>query len=215
MFQDRKDAGEQLGRALEKFRDKGVLILAVPRGGVEVAAQAARHLNTDFSLLMARKLPYPSNPEAGFGAVAEDGSLFVYPHVKRELSRETIERIIEEQKREIARRIEVLRHGKPLPEIAGRTVILIDDGLAMGSTIRAAIQLCMNRMAGKIIVAVPVAGRRTAQEISEAVDELIVLEKPLHFQAVAQVYQNWHDATDEEVLQIIQDKENTSLSDAQ
>lgn len=205
MFQDRKDAGEKLAKALEKYKEKNVLVLAVPRGGVEVACQVKKYLNADFSLLIARKLPFPFNPEAGFGAVAEDGSTFIFKEASRELSLEQIEETIREQKGEIKRRIEVLREGKPLPKIKGRTVILIDDGLAMGSTIRASIKLCKNRKAGKIIVAVPVSGTRVAKEISEMVDEIIVLIKPLFFRAVADVYKDWYDVGDDEVLKIMEE----------
>lgn len=203
MFEDRKDAGERLARALEKYKGEDVLVLAIPRGGVEVAYEVAKYLGVDYSLLVARKLPYPHNPEAGFGAVAEDGSTFIFEQAAAWLGRKRIEKIRKEQLREIIRRIDVLRKGKPLPGISGRTVILVDDGLAMGSTIRAAIMLCKNKNAAKIVVAVPVAGREVANEIAAIVDELVVLEVPPFFQAVAQVYRNWYDVGDEEVLEIM------------
>ncbi len=203
MFENRKDAGERLARALEKYKGEDVLVLAIPRGGVEVAYEVAKYLGVDFSLLVARKLPYPHNPEAGFGAVAEDGNTFIFEQAVAWLGRRRIEKITKEQLREIIRRIDVLRKGKPLPEISGRTVILVDDGLAMGSTMRAAIMLCKNKKAAKVVVAVPVAGREVADEIAGMVDELVVLEVPPFFQAVAQVYRNWYDVGDEEVLEIM------------
>ena len=210
MFEDRKDAGEKLAKALEKYKNKDVLVLAIPRGGVEVAYQVAKYLGADFSLLIARKLPYPYNPEAGFGAIAEDNSIFMFKSAERELSKMEIEKIIEEQKHEVKRRIEILRKGKPLTEISGRAVILIDDGLAMGSTMRTAIMLCKNRKAEKIVVAVPVSGRDIAQEIGKMVDQLVVLEKPLFFYAVAQIYNNWYDVSDEEVLEIMKNAEDAT-----
>jgi len=203
VFEDRKDAGERLARALEKYKGEDVLVLAIPRGGVEVAYEVAKYLGVDFSLLVARKLPYPHNLEAGFGAVAEDGSTFIFERAAAWLGRKRIEKITKEQLREIIRRIDVLRKGKPLPEISGRTVIFVDDGLAMGSTMRAAIMLCKNKNAAKVVVAVPVAGREVANEIAGMVDELVVLEVPPFFQAVAQVYRNWYDVGDEEVLEIM------------
>ncbi|MEE9455777.1 MAG: phosphoribosyltransferase family protein [bacterium] len=203
MFEYRKDAGERLARALEKYKGEDVLVLAIPRGGVEVAYEVAKYLGVDYSLLVARKLPYPHNPETGFGAVAEDGSIFIFERAAVWLGRKRIEKITKEQLREIIRRIDVLRKGKPLPEISGRTVVLVDDGLAMGSTMRAAIMLCKNKKAAKIVVAVPVAGREVANEIAAIVDELVVLEVPPFFQAVAQVYRNWYDVGDEEVLEIM------------
>ncbi len=205
MFKNRKDAGEKLAMALEKYRAENPLILAIPRGGVEVGLQVAKKLNADFSLIIARKLPFPDNPEAGFGAIAEDGSTFIFENAYYSLSGENIERIKKEQIAEIRRRISALREGEPLPEIKGRTVILIDDGIAMGSTMRAAIELCKNRKAGKIVIAAPVAGREVAEEIKRRADELVVLEIPAYFKAVAQVYENWYDVSDEEVLDLLRE----------
>ncbi len=203
MFVDRKEAGEKLAKALEKYRDKKVLVLAIPRGGVEVAYYVAKSLNADFSLLISRKLPFSDNPEAGFGAIAEDGSTFISEDAEILLSKEEIDKIKKEQIQEIKRRIKILREGKPLPEISKRTVILIDDGLAMGSTMRAAIELCKKKKAEKIVVAAPVSSKEVKQEVSELVDEIIVLETPEFFQAVAQVYKNWYDVSDEEVIEIM------------
>ena len=206
MFKNRKDAGEKLAKALEKYREENPVILAIPRGGVEVGLQVAVKLNADFSLVIARKLPFPDNPEAGFGAIAEDGSTFILESAYYWLEGEAIERIKQQQIAEIERRIKTLRGGKPLPEIKGRTVILIDDGIAMGSTMRAAIELCRNRKAGKVVVAVPVAGREVAEELQKKVDDLIVLETPAYFRAVAQVYERWYDVSDEEVLDLLRER---------
>jgi len=203
MFKDRKEAGQKLARALKKYRNKKVLVLAIPRGGVDVAYEVAKYLNSEFSLLIARKLPYPDNPEAGFGAIAEDGSTFIFEFAKQELSREMIEEIKKGQKEEIKRRIKILRKNKKLPSMKGKIIILIDDGLAMGSTMRAAILMCKKKKPAKLVVAVPVSGRNVAKEISKEIDELIILEKPEFFEAVAQVYQNWYDVSDAEVLEIM------------
>jgi len=203
MFEDRKDAGKRLAKALTKYRNKDVLILAIPRGGVEVAYKVAEYLNAELNLLVSRKLPFPNNKEAGFGAIAEDGSTFIFKDVYMWLSEEKIEEIKIEQMDEVRRRIEILRQGKKIPGIKGRIVILIDDGLAMGSTMRAAIMLCKNKGAKKVIVATPVSGEDIAREIEEIVDEIVILEKPVFFQAVAQVYKNWNDVTDSEVIEIL------------
>lgn len=205
MFKNRKDAGEKLAKALEKYRTENPIILAIPRGGVEVGLQVAAKLDADFSLIIARKLPFPDNPEAGFGAIAENGSTFVLENAYYWLSEEIIEQIKQEQTAEIERRIKALRGGKPIPELAERTVILIDDGIAMGSTMRAAIELCKNRKAGKIVVAVPVAGREVAEELQKKVDELVVIETPVYFRAVAQAYEKWYDVSDEEVLDLLRE----------
>ncbi len=204
MFEDRRDAGIKLAKELERYRETDVLVFAIPRGGVEVGCQVAKHLNADLSLLVTRKLPFPDNPEAGFGAIAEDGSTFIFEDAAMWLSENLIDRIVEAQYEEIRRRIDVLRKGKPLPEMTGRTVILVDDGLAMGSTMRASIKLCRNKEASKLVVAVPVAGREVAEDIGNLVDDIVVLEIPANFMAVAQVYRNWYDVSDEEVLEILE-----------
>jgi predicted phosphoribosyltransferase len=203
MFDDRSDAGEQLGRALKKYKGKGVIVLAIPKGGVEVGCQVARYLDADLSTLIARKLPFPDDPEAGFGAIAEDGSTFVFDYALRGLSEAMVREIQAEQIREIRRRVRTLRGGEPLPDIQDRTAILIDDGLAMGSTMRAAIMLCKNRKAKKIVVAVPVAGADVADAMRELVDEVVVLETPPFFRAVAQAYRNWYDVSDGEVIEML------------
>lgn len=203
MFKDRRDAGWRLARVLEKYRNAGVVVLAIPRGGVEVGYQVAAYLNAGFSVLVSRKLPYPDNPEAGFGAVAEDGSTFLLDQAKAWLSEETVEQIVEQQKQEIHRRVQVLRGGRPLPSIYGETVILVDDGIAMGSTMRASVQMCFNQGAGKIVVAAPVSGRDVKERLGDMADEIVVLEQPVFFQAVAQVYRNWYDVSDDEVIEIL------------
>jgi putative phosphoribosyl transferase len=141
ILKDRKDAGVKLARALEDYRDQDVLVLAIPRGGVEVGYEVARYLDADFSMVVTKKLPFPDNPEAGFGAIAEDGSTFILRDSTRAFPPPMVERIVEQQKGEIKRRIRALRGGGPLPEMADRTVILVDDGIAMGSTMGASIQL--------------------------------------------------------------------------
>jgi putative phosphoribosyl transferase len=204
MFDDRRDAGKQLAGALADYKGKNVVVLAIPRGGVEVGYPVAKALGADFSLVVVRKLPFPDNPEAGFGAIAEDGSTVILEYARYGLLRDTVERVIDFQREEIRRRIKVLRGGEPLPDLAGKTVILIDDGIAMGSTMRAAIKLCRNQAAGRVVVAVPVTGERAAREIGDLVDEIVILEKPPFFRAVAQVYRNWYDVSDREVLQIME-----------
>lgn len=203
MFDDRQDAGKKLARALQEYKDKCALVLAIPKGGIEVGSHVAQYLNAELSVIVSRKLPYPDNPEAGFGAIAEDGSVYIIKGAAIWLSKQKIDRIIEEQRSEIKRRIGLLREGSPLPPIKDRTVILVDDGIAMGSTMRASIMLCKNRNAGKIVVAVPVSGEAVVREIGSVVDNTIVLEKPWNFRAVAQVYRNWYDVSDSEAIEIL------------
>jgi len=203
MFKNRKDAGQKLGVALQKYKDSNPLVLAIPRGGVELGYEVAKALQCDLSLIICRKLPYPQNPESGFGAIAEDGSVYINQMAAAYVSEYEIERIIAEQSKEIQRRIQILRNGNPLPQIKDRTVILVDDGIAMGSTMHTAVTLCKKREAKKIIVAVPVASARAIEKFSQMADEVIVLESPYDFHAVAQVYENWYDVSDEEVIDLL------------
>jgi putative phosphoribosyl transferase len=202
MFKDRKDAGRKLAAELLSYTDTDALVLAIPRGGVEVGYEVARALHADFSLLICRKLPFPFNSESGFGAMAEDGSLYINEQAAASVSKTERARIIEQQGDEVQRRIEMLRGGEPLPPMEGRTVILVDDGIAMGSTMHVAVELCRDRGAGKIVVAVPVAGEQTIRKFSRMADEVVVLESPEFFYAVAQVYEHWYDVSDEEALAI-------------
>jgi len=208
MFRDRTDAGEKLAWALEKYQDDRPVVLAIPKGGVEVGYRVAKYLNADFSIIVSRKLPFPDDPEAGFGAVAEDGSTFILDYAAHGLLQQTIKGITKEQKQEIERRIRILRKGKPLLEVADRTVILVDDGIAMGSTMRVSIMLCKKKKTGKIVVASPVASPSNVAELEKIVDDVVVLEQPLFFRAVAQVYANWYDVPDEEVIKIMEQWEN-------
>jgi putative phosphoribosyl transferase len=203
MFKDRADAGTKLAKALESYRGQNVLVLGIPRGGVETAYYVAKYLNCDFSVIVSRKLPFPDNPEAGFGAITEDGSTFVFEHFKGYLPNRVVQRIIEEQKQEIKRRVAAFRQSQPLPNMEGRTAIVVDDGIAMGSTMRAAIMLCRNKSAAKVVVASPVAAPETVGEFKEIADDVVILETPEYFQAVAQVYLNWYDLSDDEVLAIL------------
>lgn len=203
MFKDRREAGEKLAIALEKYKNKEITVLALPKGGIEVAFEVAKYLNLKFSLIIVRKLPFPDNSEAGFGAIAEDGSMYINKQSSWYLSEKEINDIIFFQKNEIKRRISILRKGDPLPDLVNKTIILIDDGIAAGSTMRAAIMLCKKTGAKKIIVAVPVAGNDIAGQINGLVDELVILEMPDDFHAVAQVYKNWHDVSDKEALEIM------------
>lgn len=203
MFKDRKDAGQKLAEALQTYKEQDPLVFAIPRGGVELGYEVSKVLDADFSLLICRKLPFPFNPESGFGAMAEDDSLYINELAAASVSHKEIEQIIAQQRLEIKRRIQTLRGGRPLPSIKGRSIILVDDGIAMGSTMHVAVELCRKEGAKRIIVAVPVAGRQAIQKFSQMADEVLVLESPVNFYAVAQVYENWYDVSDEEVLEFL------------
>ena len=203
IFKDRSDAGKHLARALMRYKDEHPLVLAIPRGGTEVGYEVAKALDADFDLLIARKLPFPDNPESGFGAVAEDGSLYIIPYYAEILDPSLIASIVEYQKEEIKRRIARLRGGRKLTPVEGRTVILVDDGIAMGSTMRAALDYCRRNGAAKVVVAAPVSSPRVKEEFEKIADDVVILSTPPYFRAVAEAYERWYDVSDEEVLQIM------------
>jgi predicted phosphoribosyltransferase len=207
MFRDRKDAGRQLAEALDEYRGESDLVLAIPRGGVEVGHEVALRLDAALSIIVSRKLPFPDNPEAGFGALAEDGSTYMIPEADLVVPPEVAERVIEEQKEVVQSRIRTLRGGRPLPGIEGRTVVLVDDGIAMGSTMIAAVRCCRNLGAGSIVVGAPVGGPRAESKMSEHADAAVIVYAPSDFRAVAQGYYHWYDVTDDEVLRTMEEWE--------
>ncbi len=203
IFADRKDAGEQLGRFLTgRYKHTDPLVLGIPRGGVEVAYYVAQCLETDLAMVISRKLPVPGYPEVGFGAIAEDLSVYVAPRYKRSLEPEKIGEIIDEQTDEVNRRIRMYKQEKPLPDMRGRTVIIVDDGIATGVTLVPVLRLCRKRGAARVVVAVPVAGNNFDSQLNDA-DALEILVMPEWFYAVGQAYASFRDLTDEELQTIL------------
>lgn len=212
MFEDRRDAGEKLGQALESYKTKNPLVLGIPRGGVEVAYHAARAIEADLSVIIVRKLPFPDNPESGFGAVAEDGTVYLAPEASRWVGESTVNRIVEEQKEEVSRRISSLRGG-PLPSLENRQVILIDDGIAMGSTTMAAAMCCRNLNAAHILAATPAGSPRAIGKLRKTADDVLAILSPPYFRAVAEFYRNWYDVSDAEVVAILDRARDSGLLD--
>ena len=204
MFANRTDAGERLAEALKKYHEEQPLILAIPRGGVVIGSIVAHELNADFSVIITRKLGLPTHPETAFGAIAEDKSLYLDPSVREMLSKEMIEEVIRKEEKEIKRRINQYRKGNPLPPLKDRTVILVDDGIATGSTLFVAIDLCKKQKAGKIIVAAPVSGTKVRDKLKSKVDEVVILEIPEDYYAVSQTYEDFKNLSDNETLQWIE-----------
>lgn len=204
MFNDRKDAGKRLGWELQHYKRHDPVVLGIPRGGVEVGYWVAKELGAVLSIVVVRKLPFPTDPEAGFGAIAEDGSVFFIDNYYKMIDSEIIESIIKEQKRELNRRVRAFRQGEPPLDINGRVVILVDDGIAMGSTMNAAVKFCRNNKAEKIVVAAPVSAPSTVKEFKRIVDDVVVLEQPAFFRAVSQVYLDWSAVGYDQVVEILQ-----------
>jgi putative phosphoribosyl transferase len=206
-FADRRDAGIELGRLLESdYKNKDVLVLGIPRGGVIVAYEVAKILNGTLSVVITKKLPHPLQEELAIGAAAEDGSVF-FTMLGQQMDPTTVDAVIKAQTREIESRIRRFRNGKPLPDIKNRVVIIVDDGIATGSTIVPAIKLCKSNKAAKVIVASPVSGERYVSEINTLADEVVIAEQPDDFYAVGQVYEDFHHLTDEEVISVMTDFE--------
>ncbi|MGK7368594.1 MAG: phosphoribosyltransferase, partial [Candidatus Halalkalibacterium sp. M3_1C_030] len=157
MFGNRAEAGLQLAKALEVYRNENPLILGIPRGGIIPGVIIAQELDADFSVVITGKLGIPAHPEAAFGAIAEDKSLYLNPMVQEMLSKEVIENVIHKEEKEINRRIKQYRKRKHLPSLENRTIILVDDGIATGSTLFVAIDLCKKQKARKIVVAAPIS----------------------------------------------------------
>lgn len=201
IFADRANAGFELGKLLEdRYKDKNALVLGIPRGGVIVAYQVARMLHAELSVLITKKLPHPKQKELAIGAVAEDGSAFL-SSLARELDRETVHQIHMAQLEEIKSRMRRFRNGQPLPDMNRRIVIIVDDGIATGSTIVPAIKLCRNGKASKVIVAAPVSGKQYFRDIDTLADEVVIAEQPDMFYAVGQVYEDFHTVSDQEVVE--------------
>lgn len=199
MFLNREDAGNKLAKALKEYKLKHPLVLGIPRGGVEVGYHVAVELNSDFDIIVIRKLGYPQQPEAAFGALAEDGSLYLDPWSKKYLTKDMIENVIAREKKEIRRRIKTYREGEELPDLKGRTIILVDDGIATGSTVFAAINMCRKLNPRKLIVAAPVSARSQVSKLAVKADEVVVLDKKRNLMAVSQAYKNFANLSDNKV----------------
>ncbi len=205
-FRDREDAGAFLAGRLRSYRDRGVLVLGIPRGGVVVAAEVARRLHGDLDILVGRKLRAPNQPELAIGAVTADGGQFLNESILRDL-RVTQEYLSDErtaQMQEARRREASLRGSLPAARIRDRTVILVDDGLATGATIRAAIRSARGHHPGRLVVAVPVGSRNACEELLRELDELVCPYVPARFHAVGQFYETFDPVEDDRVRQILE-----------
>jgi len=205
-FRDRAEAGSLLASQLAHFAGRpNVRILALPRGGVPVAFEIARALKLPLDVFMVRKLGVPGQEELAMGAVASGNVRIVQPQVVQALliPQFVIEAVTAEEIRELARRERAFRGDRPGPDVRARTIILVDDGLATGSTMRAAIFALRLQRPERIIVAVPVAASETCNQLGNEVDEVICLKTPTSFQAVGLWYEHFPQVTDEEVRTLL------------
>lgn len=204
-FHDRHDAGRRLAVLLERFRDSRPVVLGIPRGGVPVAAEVARALGAPLDVVVARKLGAPSNPEYGIGAVAEGGACVLSQRaiVQLSISPEELARLLAGAERELAQLTHRLRNGRPALPVAGRTAILIDDGLATGRTARAAALSLRRRGAERVVLAVPVAAAASAAELSQSVDEVVCEQMPTDLWAIGYWYEDFGPTSEREVAELL------------
>lgn len=204
VFKDRAKAGEILGQKLLPYKKTDALVLAIPSGGVPVAAEVAVLLGLSLDLVLVRKIQIPWDTEAGFGAMDPDGEVIFNTALLDRLgwiTEEEIKEQIDKTKDILQNRDRIFRSGRPFPELQNRTVLLVDDGLASGYTMLSAIRFIKKKNPGKIIAAVPTGSMKTVEIITSEVDELVCLNIRGGFSfAVADAYVYWHDLTDKEVI---------------
>ena len=206
-FRDRREAGQLLAERLDSLRGReDLLVLGIPRGGVVVAAEIARALGAPLDVFIARKLGAPHNPELAVGAVASSGEVVIDQHLIAAMGvpQSYLEAEIERQRAEIQRRMRAYRGDRPAPGFKDKKVILTDDGVATGATMRAAIQALKSSELGELIVALPVGPRDTIQELADTVDRMVCLHTPVLFWAVGGFYAQFDQTSDAEVIQLLQ-----------
>ena len=208
IFENRHDAGRQLAEKLSGYKRQPVIVLAIPNGGVPVALEVALALEADLALVISRKIPLPLSPEGGFGAVADDGTIIVNEEVVKRtgLSPQQISYQVSKVRADIKQRSLLYQGDRPLPRVNGKTTIIIDDGLASGYTMMAAVESVRRRRPKEIVVAVPVAPALAVKQLEKVADEVITCVMgymPKFY--VSDFYRYWHDPSDEEVIQCLKE----------
>ncbi len=208
IFKDRLDAGEKLADNLKNYKnDSSSIILSIPRGGVGVGFYVAKKLNLPMNVIIAKKIGAPFNPELAIGAIAEKETVILNDQLieSYNIYESYVSQKINEEKNNIEKKIEIYRNKESLSGLENKDVILVDDGIATGATIKASIKFIKKSKAKKIIVATPVGERETIEEIKKMCDEVVCLEIPDFFNAVGSFYENFNQVSDEEVVNFIKD----------
>ena len=205
-YRDRRHAGVALARHLANVKGRDVVVLALPRGGVPVAFEVARALDAPLDVFVVRKLGLPGHPEFAMGAIASGGVRVLNDEVVRlyRVPQRAVEAIAQEERTELERRERVYRRQRPPLDVRGRTVVLVDDGLATGSTMKAAVEAARALGPARIIVAVPVGSPETCREFAAIADEIVCARAPEQFAAVGQWYDDFRQTTDEEVRELLE-----------
>lgn len=200
-FRDREDGGRRLAAKLESFALERPFVLGLARGGMPVAFEVARALRADLDVLVVRKLGAPGFPEYALGAIAEQGAAWVNPEALREmgLEEEDLDALLDREAAELARRVRAYRGGRPPPDLAGRTAVLVDDGVATGATARAAARAARALGAARVVLATPVVAASTAAELRSDFDDVVAVELPEAFFAVGFWYERFEQLTDADV----------------
>lgn len=204
-FRDRADAGARLAERLESYRGQDALVLGIPRGGVPVAAEVARRLDAELDVLVARKLGAPYQPELALGAVTADGGRFLNAEIVSELevSDAHLARVTAAEMAEAQRRQQRFRGPRPAPRVAGRVVLLVDDGLATGATMRAAVRAVRAQGPARLVVAVPVGSHQACAALRAEADAVVSLYEPEPFLAVGLYYEHFAPTEDHEVRRLL------------
>ena len=205
-FEDREDAGRRLAERLARYRDERPVVFALPRGGVPVGYEISRSLGAPLDVFVARKLGAPGQPEFGIGAVAPGGVRVLNGNVVERLGipADYLEAVTRKETAEVERRLRHFRGGLPEPEVRGRTVILVDDGLATGVTARAAVEALRRLGPRRLVLAAPVCAAQTAEQLGPEVDELVCLAAPPDLGAIGFWYRNFEQTSDEEVIGLLE-----------
>lgn len=213
IFENRREAGRQLATALinRGYKGENTLVLGIPRGGLVVADEVAKALSAVLDVIIARKLRAPYQPELGIGAVVDGDYVILNEQLVRAVgaSQEYLNREIDFQKEEIERRLLFYRNHRPAPEIAGKTVIVVDDGIATGYTFRASLESLRRRYPDRLVAAAPVAARDSVEMLTAFADEIVCLNTPLSFYAVGAWYQDFDQVSDEEAAAILRRKRSS------
>lgn len=204
-YRDRADAGRVLAKALMAYRGTGPAVIGIPRGGIPVAFEVARTLEVPLELWMARRLPAPLHPYHAIGAIAEGGARYVDWEEAEKLgaSFEYVEELSRDLKMELEGRVQRFRGGRPPPELQGRTVIVVDDGVATGRTVKAVLQGVRKKRPAKVILAVPVAARHTLRALAPLVDEVVCPQLEREVFALDEFYEEHRAPSDDAILDLL------------
>lgn len=216
IFENRYDAGQKLAEKLTDYTGKGTVVLGIPNGGVAVALGVALALKAELDLIISRKLPLPQSPEGGFGSITDDGTIILNEELvkKMGLTRQQIEEQIHKVKSNIEHRSSLYYDGRPPVRVAGRTIIIVDDGLASGYTMRAAVTSLRKHQPGSIIAAVPVGTVHAVKDVQRVADKVVTCTVGTQSAFyVADYYQQWYDVPDNEVLSCLREWQIRSNGD--